>query len=177
MSRALTIDPLLSLSNQGNPMRNKATLTAVGIAVASLFFSPAHADDGKIVSSAICQAMTPTGADYLIHNGSSLEATGSDVTVICPIVRDSIGGKMKHVEVRHLRPSGAAGQVVTGKVVSCDITYGGCSELSGQSSASNQFTSVAITTTSLPHGGDRVFYYRSILPEGWKIISLEYIEE
>ncbi len=140
--------------------------------------TPALAADGKMISSAICQAMSPAGAEHLMHRGSSLQAVGSDVTVICPIVKDSIGGKLLWVDIRHLRPNGAGGQTVTGRVYSCNSTHGGCWQSGlGTSSSSNQYTSVFLSTDNLPHSSDHYFYYRTVLPEGWKIIAVEYKEQ
>ena len=157
----------------------KRNRTTHWLAMASLLVlsAPAVADDGKMISSAICQAMSPWGVDHLTNNGSSLQAVGGNVTVICPIVKDSLGGTMNWVDVRHLRPPNGAGQVVSGRVHACSAVDGGCfqSPLSSTSS-SNQFTSVHPTTTSLPHSSDFYFYYRSDLPQDWKIIALEYEE-
>ncbi len=63
----------------------------------------ALADDGKMISSAMCKAMTPNGVEYLMHKGSSLLADGTAVTVVCPIIKDRIGKKLKSVEVRYKR--------------------------------------------------------------------------
>jgi len=149
------------------------------LAVIALFgaVGAAHAqDDGKMLPSTVCKAVYPGGNDHLQHNGSSLQAIGADVSVVCPIVRDSIGGAMKWVDVRYLRPNGDSTKV-SGRVYSCDATYGGCNQSAlSQSSASNQFTSVHIDSAGMPHNGDRYFYYRGVLPEGWKIVAVEYLE-
>jgi hypothetical protein len=146
-------------------------------AIICAFSINVQADNGKIISSAICQAMTPNGAEHLRHLGSSLQAVGADVTVICPIVRDSMGGRMKWVDVRHRRPSGAGGEQVSGRVYSCDATYGGCyNTAQSYTDTSNTFTSVFLDTGSLPFNSDHYFYYRSVLPENWKIVAIEYLE-
>lgn len=153
-------------------------ISIAGLFAISLQGGPAYADDEKLISSAICQAMTPTGAAHLRHNGSSLEAKDVPVTVICPVIRDSVTGRLKWVEVRHLRPSGAAGQQVAGKVYSCDAAHGGCSETSeAHTDNSNEFTSVFVDASNLPSGRDRYFYYHSVLPVNWKIVSFGYLEE
>jgi hypothetical protein len=150
---------------------------ALSLAALVALPSPAVAADNKIVSSAICQAMSPAGAQHLQHNGSSLEAVGSDVTVVCPILRDNLSGDMLWVDVRHYRPGGSGGGQVSGSVYSCGSTFGGCSVASQSTAGNNAYTSVFITTSGLPSGDDRYFYYRSVLPEGWKIVSMEYKEQ
>jgi len=158
-------------------MHSSRTTTWIAIASFFLVSAPALADDGKMISSAICQAMSPWGVDHLTHNGSSLQAVGGNVTVICPVVKDSIGGDLNWVDVRHLRPPNGAGQVVTGRVYSCDATGGGCFMTGlGQSSAVNLYTSVHLTTTNLPSSDKYYFYYRSDLPQDWKIAAFEYVE-
>jgi hypothetical protein len=160
-------------------MKSHRTTTWIAIAGLLLVSAPAaFASDGKMISSAICQPMSPWGVEHVWHNGSSLQAQGGAVTVICPIVKDSIGADLNWVDVRHLRPPNGAGQVVTGRVYSCNATYGGCfaSSLS-QSSSSNTYTSVHVTSNGLPNASDDYFYYRSDLPEDWKIASVEYNED
>jgi hypothetical protein len=137
----------------------------------------ALAADEKVISSAICQAMTPLGSQHLQHNGSSVQAVGVDVTVVCPIVRDNLDGRLQWVDVRHLRPDDGAGQKVSGKVFSCNAASGGCSEKAAESSASNVFTSVHVDTHTMPKGKDQYFYYRMVLPKDWKIVSIKYRED
>jgi hypothetical protein len=155
-----------------NRRQNQSKVPALFAAIICAFSINVQADNGKIISSAICQAMTPNGAEHLRHLGSSLQAVGADVTVICPIVRDSMGGRMKWVDVRHRRPSGAGGEQVSGRVYSCDATYGGCyNTAQSYTDTSNTFTSVFLDTGSLPFNSDHYFYYRSVLPENWKIVA------
>ncbi len=68
-----------------NRRQNQSKVPALFAAMICAFSINVQADDGKIISSAICQAMTPNGAEHLRHLGSSLQAVGADVTVICPI--------------------------------------------------------------------------------------------
>lgn len=132
-----------------NRRQNQSKVPALFAAIICAFSINVQADDGKIISSAICQAMTPNGAEHLRHLGSSLQAVGADVTVICPIVRDSMGGRMKWVDVRHRRPSGAGGEQVSGRVYSCDATYGGCyNTAQSYTDTSNTFTSVFLDRRS-----------------------------
>lgn len=136
------------------------------------------AADEKMAASAMCHASTPNGAKYLVHNGSSLEATDADVTIVCPILRDNLSGALQWVDVRHLRPNGGAGQQVSGRVYSCDSTYGGCWQTDEASSDNgNTYTSVFADTSGLPAGASHYFYYRSVLPKGWKLISIRYRED
>jgi hypothetical protein len=93
-----------------NRRQNQSKVPALFAAIICAFSINVQADDGKIISSAICQAMTPNGAEHLRHLGLSLQAVEADVTVLCPIVRDSMGGRMKWVDVRHRRPTGAGGE-------------------------------------------------------------------
>ena len=131
-----------------NRRQNQSKVPALFAAIICAFSINVQADDGKIISSAICQAMTPNGAEHLRHLGSSLQAVGADVTVICPIVRDSMGGRMKWVDVRHRRPSGAGGEQVC-RVYSCDATYGGCyNRAQSYTDTSNTFTSVFLDRRS-----------------------------
>lgn len=153
-----------------------STLSSAILLIACVVATPGHAADEKITSSAICQAMTPTGAQHLTHLGSSLQAVGTDVTVICPIVRDNLNGKMQSIEVRHLRPGHPSGQV-TGSVYSCDSVFGGCSQISQSTAGSNEYTSIFINTTTLPSSNRHYFYYRSVLPQNWKIVSIKQRED
>lgn len=134
-----------------------------------------QAKDRKIISSAICQAMTPDGAAKLRHNGSSLEAVDVGVTVICPIIKDQ-HGPMQLVEVRHLKPSGPANNVeVSGEVFSCSTT-GGCSvaKQTIQQGAPTGLRSMIFNPLNLPDGDDRYYYYKSVLPANWKIVAFIY---
>ena len=157
---------------------SSAALRAAGLLSFCLASGVVHAADDKLISSAICQAMTPSGASHLQHNGSSLQAKDVAVTVVCPVVRDNLSGRLQWVHVRHLRPDGAVGQTVSGKVYSCDAAYGGCSESAEvESDSSNSLTSVFIDTSGMSHGADQYFYYRTVLPVNWKIVSFGYRED
>jgi len=141
-----------------------------------LLITPALASgaDRKIISSAICQAMTPAGAAQLRHNGSSLEALEVDVTVICPIIKDN-HGPLQSVEVRHKRPENNQSpfaSTVSGQVFSCS-SNGGCSVTSENSTSSggSLFRSIIFNPLNLPGGNDRYYYYKSVLPKKWKIVA------
>ncbi len=153
-------------------------LPVLAIACAALlgYSGAATGDDRKHVASGICVAETASGASKLRHRGSSLEAVGGDVDVICPILKDR--KKVKWVAVRHLRPSGStAARVVKGVVMSCNSTQGGCRQSKTVStSAKNKFTSVHVETGDLPSGDNYYYFYKSKLPKGWKIVSVQYVE-
>lgn len=136
----------------------------------------ASAGDRKHATSTICQGMTKAGRDLLKYNGSSLEAVGADVTVMCPIIRDNTVGKMRFIEVRFKRKNGDSSEV-KGKVISCNSAFGGCESRSASTSSINVFTSTNIDTRNLPHSIDHYFSYEAILPDGWKIVSVEWDED
>ena len=134
------------------------------------------ATDKKIVSSTVCQGVTSQDRAKLQYNGSSLEAVGASVSVVCAILRDSSMSKMTFISVRFKRKDGDP-QKLTGVVHSCDAGSGGCAKADASTGTDNQFTSTIVDTRKLPHTEDHYFTYRVTLPAGWKLVNIEYQEE
>lgn len=155
-----------------------STFAALCVILAIQLFvtGSAFAGDRKHATSTICQGMSKEGRDALRYNGSSLEAVGKDVTVMCPIIRDNTTGRMRYVSVRFLRKTGDY-TAVRGTVLSCNAAYGGCVSKSSDSSSTNTFTSTYIDTRNMPHTKNHYFSYKTVLPEGWKIVSVMWDED
>jgi hypothetical protein len=135
------------------------------------------ATDKKIVSSTVCQGVTPEDRANLRYNGSSLEAVGASVDVVCAIVRDSTESRMNYIEARFLRPAAGAGDRLTGTVHSCEGQDGGCEKKEAKTDDGNNWTSTAVDTRGLPHSSSHYFTYRVTLFEGWKLVYIHYQEE
>lgn len=131
--------------------------------------------DEKIASSAVCEGMSEAGRKLLQFDGSSLLATTADVTVICPIVRDKITGKLSFVNLRLLRPEGDNSRV-SGKIFSCDMAFGGCFSQTSSTDTSGQFSSIAMHTPNLRSGPNQYYYFRLVLLKNWKIVGLQWKE-
>lgn len=137
------------------------------------------ATDKKIASSTVCQGVSPEDRANLKYNGSSLEAVGASVSVVCAIIRDSSMSKMNFISVRFKRKDGDT-QKLTGVVHSCDSAHGGCEKADAQTGTGNlgnAFTSTHVETAHLPHSENDYFTYRVTLPAGWKLVNIVYQEE
>ena len=134
------------------------------------------ATDKKIASSTVCQGVSAQDRERLRYNGSSLEAVGGSVSVVCAIIRDSSMSKMNFINVRFKRKDGDT-QKLTGVVHSCDGTSGGCSQADARTDDGNLFTSTHVETAHLPHAEDHYFTYRVTLPAGWKLVNIVYQED
>jgi hypothetical protein len=143
--------------------------------------------DKKIASSTVCQGVSPQDRANLRYNGSSLEAVGAHVEVVCAIIRDSSMSKMNFIEVRFKRKNGdlfsdGRPATVTGVVHSCDSEDGGCEKKevttrTGQLNNINDFVSTKVETPDLPHSSAHYFTYKVTLREGWKLVRIMYQEE
>ena len=160
-----------------------SSVVAVSFCVGMAASSSAHAaTDRKIMSSAFCQGMTDAGRALLQYNGSSLRAGSSDVTVVCPILRDNTVGGLREFRITFKKSSASDRRQATVQFFSCNGDFGGgCRSKPKTTTSSNtDFTSAAPTRSeleSLPHGDKHYYYFRTVLPSGWSIVFIRYTEE
>lgn len=160
-----------------------SSLVAMSFCTGIMAFSSAHAaTDRKILSSAFCQGTTNAGRPLLRYNGSSLRASGADVTVVCPILRDNTSGGLLEFRVTFKKSSRSDSRRADVQFFSCNGDFGGgCESRTKRTTSSNhEFTSAAPTRSelaSLPHGDKHYYYLRTVLPDGWSIVFIRYTEE
>lgn len=172
-----------------NEMRPTLQILITVITINTSFVSLAlGSTDKKIVSGTICQPQDPEDRANLRYFARGVQAINKDVTVVCPIVRDSTQNRINWVDVRYQRgfditPQGKLPEFTgkfKGNLFSCgnlDAGSSSCKMEDGASDSSNDPTSVHIETKNLPHSDTRYYVFKSELPKGTVLKSITYQEE